>query len=64
MNSQKERSKHMVRVSCMTFTHSRFIVDAMNGFCMQQTMFPYICTIFDDCSTDGEQDVIKQYVKS
>ena len=53
----------MVQVSCMTFNHSTFIVDTMNGFCLQQTSFPFVCTIFDDCSTDGEQEVIKQYVK-
>lgn len=53
----------MVQVSCMTFNHSPYIVDTMNGFCMQQTSFPFVCTIFDDFSTDGEQEVIKQYVK-
>ena len=53
-----------VRVSCMTYNHAKFIQDAMNGFCMQQTDFPFICTIFDDNSTDGEQDVIKQYLEN
>lgn len=53
----------MVQVSCMTFNHSPYIVDTMNGFCMQQTSFPFVCTIFDDFSTDGEQEEIKQYVK-
>ena len=52
-----------VRVDCMTFNHSKYITDAMNGFTMQQTDFPYICTIVDDASTDGEQDVIRKYVE-
>ena len=34
----------------------------MNGFCMQKTDFPYLCIVMDDCSTDGEQEVIKNYV--
>ena len=51
-----------VRVSCMTYNHAKFIQDTMNGFCMQQTDFPFICTIFDDNSNDGEQDVIKKYL--
>jgi hypothetical protein len=29
---------------------------------MQQTEFPFICTIFDDKSTDGEQEVIRNYL--
>lgn len=36
----------------------------MNGFCMQQTNFPFLCMIVDDASTDGEQNVIKNYLKS
>jgi glycosyltransferase involved in cell wall biosynthesis len=35
----------------------------MNGFTMQQTEFPYVCCILDDCSTDGEQEVIKKYLQ-
>ena len=54
----------MVRVSCMTYNHSAFIVDAMNGFCRQQTNFPFVCTIIDDCSTDGEQQVIIKYLQT
>ena len=54
----------MVWVSCMTYNHSAFIVDAMNGFCRQQTNFPFVCTIIDDCSTDGEQQVIIKYLQT
>ena len=57
-----ERIKFLVRVGCMTYNHSAYISDAMNGFVMQQTVFPFVCTIMDDASTDGEQDVIKKYV--
>lgn len=61
MNNMKE-NRYVVRVSCMTYNHAAYIVDAMNGFVMQQTRFPFVCTIVDDASTDGEQDVIKKYV--
>lgn len=56
--------RFLVKVSCLTYNHKRYIEDAMNGFCMQQTDFPFICIIFDDNSTDGEQDVIKQYLEN
>lgn len=51
-----------VRVSCMTYNQSRYIIDALNGFTMQKTAFPFVCTIVDDASTDGEQEVIKAYL--
>ena len=35
----------------------------MNGFTMQKTDFPYVCCIMDDASTDGEPEVIRQYLK-
>jgi glycosyltransferase involved in cell wall biosynthesis len=54
---------YLVRVSCMTYNQSAYITDAMNGFTMQQTDFPFVCTIVDDASTDGEQEVIRNYLK-
>jgi glycosyltransferase involved in cell wall biosynthesis len=47
----------------MTYNQASYIEDAMNGFCMQQTTFPFVCTIVDDASTDGEQEVIKRYLQ-
>jgi hypothetical protein len=47
----------------MTFNHSAFITDALNGFSMQETDFPYISVIIDDASTDGNQRVILDYVQ-
>ena len=52
-----------VLIRCMTYNHSAYIADAMNGFVMQQTDFPFVCTIVDDASTDGEQEVIKKYMQ-
>ena len=57
-----EDYKYMVRVSCMTYNHAPYIIDAMNGFCMQKTTFPFVCIIVDDASTDGEQEVIQKYL--
>lgn len=46
----------------MTYNHAPYIEDAMNGFCMQQTTFPFVAIIVDDASTDGEQEVIRRYL--
>lgn len=53
--------EYKVMVKCPTYNHSRYICDALNGFAIQQTDFPFICVVVDDASTDGAQDVIKQY---
>ena len=55
-------SRFLVSISCMTYNHSGFIIDALNGFVMQQTRFPFVAVIVDDASTDGEQEVIRSYV--
>lgn len=53
----------LVNVLCFTFNQSKYIIDTMNGFCMQQTNFPFVCCIVDDASTDGEQEVIQKYLE-
>lgn len=55
--------KYLLRVYCATFNHSAYVADALAGFVMQQTNFPYVCTIVDDASTDGAQRVIKRFVE-
>lgn len=47
---------------CYTFNQAPYIEDALNGFIMQQTDFPFVCLVIDDCSTDGEQAVIKAFL--
>lgn len=53
---------YKVFVNSMTFNQSKYIEDTLNGFAMQQTDFPFVCLVMDDCSTDGEQDVIKAWL--
>lgn len=52
----------LLSIQCMTYNQASFVEEAMNGFCMQQTNFPYIAIIIDDASTDGEQKVLEQYL--
>lgn len=51
-----------VFVRCVTYNHSSYIENTLNGFCIQQTSFPFVCTIIDDASTDGEQERIKHFL--
>lgn len=53
---------YKVCVWCNTYNQASYIKDTMEGFCMQQTNFPFACLIMDDASTDNEPEVIKQYL--
>lgn len=52
----------LVFVRCMTYNQSQYILDALNGFVMQKTNFPFVCLVMDDASTDGEPEVIKGFL--
>lgn len=54
---------YKVLVNCMTYNQSKYIEDALNGFAMQKTDFPFVSLVMDDASTDGEQDVIKAWME-
>lgn len=49
-------------ISCSTYNHEGYIKDTMDGFCMQQTLFPYVCIIYEDKSTDTTREIIEQYM--
>jgi glycosyltransferase involved in cell wall biosynthesis len=51
----------LVSIHCITFNHSAFIRDALEGFLMQETTFPVEILIHDDASTDGTADIIREY---
>lgn len=53
---------YLLSIQCMTYNQSAYITDALNGFTMQRTNFPFVAVVVDDASTDGEQEVIKSYV--
>lgn len=63
MDEKQSNNNFLVGIRCYTYNQSKYITDALNGFAMQQTTFPFIAMIVDDASTDGEQDVIKAYVE-
>lgn len=56
------KQDYKVLVRCITYNQAKYIEDALNGFAMQITDFPFVCLVVDDCSTDGEIDVIKAWM--
>lgn len=59
-----QNSELKVGIICWTYNHASYIEDTMNGFCMQQTKFPFVAVIIDDASTDNEPEVIKAYLNA
>ena len=53
--------RYTVCTRCFTYNHEAFIVDAMNGFIIQETDFPVVTTIVDDASTDDTPKLVRQF---
>ncbi len=51
----------LVSVCCITYNHENYIRDAIEGFLMQKTDFPFEIIIHDDASTDATADIIREY---
>lgn len=62
-NSNQKLFTPLVFVRCLTFNHEAYIEDALNGFVIQQTNFPFIVTIVNDASPDNTKNVIKTFIK-
>lgn len=54
--------KHKVVVLSITYNQSQYIEETLRGFSIQQTDFPFLCCVFDDASTDGEQDILRRWI--
>lgn len=53
--------KPIVSICCITYNHESYIKEALDGFVMQKTNFPFEIVISDDCSKDGTREIIAEY---
>jgi glycosyltransferase involved in cell wall biosynthesis len=51
----------VVSIICNTYNHEKYIGEAIEGFIIQKTKFPFEILIHDDASTDGTVDIIREY---
>lgn len=56
------KQHYKVLVHTITYNQAKYITDTLDGVAMQQTNFPFVHYVIDDCSTDGEQEVIKSWL--
>ncbi len=45
----------------ITYNHARYIARALDSILEQKVDFPFAIHVIDDCSTDGAQDIIRDY---
>lgn len=63
MKHWKNKEKPLVSVCCITYNHESYIRDAIEGFLMQKTTFPFEIIIHDDASTDHTAEIVREYEK-
>lgn len=54
-------SNPIVSVCCYTYNHENYIREALDGFLMQKTNFPFEILIHDDASSDETAGIIRMY---
>lgn len=56
-------TKPLVSILCITYNHVKFIRSCLESLVNQKCDFPFEIIIYDDASTDGAQDIIKEFYK-
>lgn len=63
MQAWSSADKALVSVACITYNHEKHIKDAIEGFLIQETDFPFEILIHDDASTDNTPNIVRKYVE-
>ena len=53
----------LVSVQCITYNHENYIAQALDGFLMQKTNFPFEVIVHDDASPDRTAGIVREYEK-
>jgi len=51
----------LVSICCITYNHEQYIRDAIDGFLMQNTDFPFEICLGEDESNDGTREICQEY---
>lgn len=59
---EQKKDRSFVFVRCLAYNHEKYIEDALKGFVMQKTNFPFVVVIVNDASTDNTGNVIQNFI--
>lgn len=59
----KSSDTPLVAIRCITYNQAPYIRQCLDGFIMQRTDFPFVAIVHDDCSTDGTDDIVREYAQ-
>lgn len=57
----EENNRITLVIQCLVYNHKPYLRQCLEGFIMQKTNFKFVAVIHDDCSTDGSQEIIREY---
>ena len=57
----KDIDNPLVSILTITYNHENYIKYTLDGFILQKTLFNFEIIVADDCSTDNNQEIIKEY---
>lgn len=53
----------LVTIICLAFNHERYIEDAIRGFLIQDTQYPFEIILHDDASTDKTAEIMRKWAE-
>lgn len=59
----RSADKPLVSICCITYNQEIYIKDALEGFLIQETDFPFEVLVYDDASMDKTSQVIRDYAE-
>lgn len=63
MGTDENKIPPLVSIICITYNHEKLISQAIHGFLIQKTSFPFEIIIGEDHSTDGTFEIVENFVK-
>lgn len=58
-----KKRKPLVAIHCITYNHEKYLRDALEGFVLQKTDFPFVAIVHEDASTDRTTEVLREYAE-
>lgn len=57
-------SSPVISIMCFSYNHEKYIKDAIDGFLIQKTEYPFEIIVHDDASEDSTTKIIQGYVEN